>query len=192
MSNCKKIIFSLFIGILFQHAAQLNAQIDISYIDKQIKESKTFEFDYYGNYDYLKNVADGHGISNFNNRLLFNRNIENIHSGNWQNVNFEIARYNNKGNKIQKFQLKRLSKRIEIKKEMFFELTYDWIIYYSLFFLTYIILYLDPEFLIRLNEPNIPSYLILTSISSLIWTCFIYLILLWPVSSDNSLLLFFP
>ncbi len=90
-----------FLIFLLQTNRNIFAQIDISYIDKQIKESKTFEFDYYGNYDYLKNVAAGKGISNFNNKLAFNRNIENIKSGNWQIVNFEIARYNNKGNKTQ-------------------------------------------------------------------------------------------
>jgi len=81
--------------------SQSSAQIDISYIDRQIQESKTFEFDYYGNYDYLKNVADHKGISNWNNKLRFNRNIEKKYSGNWQKVDFEIARYNNKGNRTQ-------------------------------------------------------------------------------------------
>ncbi len=78
-----------------------SAQIDIHYIDRQIQESKTFEFDYYGNYDYLKNVTDSKGISNWNNKLRFNRNIEKKFSGNWQKVNFEVARYNNKGNRTQ-------------------------------------------------------------------------------------------
>ncbi|MBN1292045.1 MAG: hypothetical protein JXB48_09430 [Candidatus Latescibacteria bacterium] len=84
-----------------QQNNQVCSQIDISYIDRQIKESKTFEFDYYGNYDYLKNAADSRGVANLNNKLMLNRNIEKTHWGNWQNVNFEIARYNNKGNKTQ-------------------------------------------------------------------------------------------
>ncbi|MFX0086449.1 MAG: hypothetical protein ACFFAU_12335 [Candidatus Hodarchaeota archaeon] len=79
--------------------------------------------------------------------------------------------------KRQKFQLKQLSKKIKIKKEMFFELTFDWIIYYILFYFAYIFLYLDPEFLVRLNQPNLPFYLIVTSISSFLLTCIFYLIL---------------
>ena len=92
MFKFRRLVCYFFCGLtLIYHNNPVYAQIDISYIDKQIKESKTFEFDYYGNYDYLKNVADGKGISNLNNKLALNRNIEKIRWGNWQNVNFEIS-----------------------------------------------------------------------------------------------------
>ncbi|MHB9028041.1 MAG: hypothetical protein ACYC9O_04690 [Candidatus Latescibacterota bacterium] len=89
------------------------AQMDISYIDRKISKSKTFEFDYYGTYDYLKSVTDRNGTSNWNNRLMFNRNIENTYSGNWQQFNFEIAR--NKTGKNKK-QITRLDSKAGGKK----------------------------------------------------------------------------
>ncbi len=89
------------------------AQLDISYIDRPISKSKTFEFDYYGNYDYLKNITDTKGSSNWNNKLVFNRTIENVYSGNWQKVNFELARNKSKGGKTQ---VTRLDSKIGGKK----------------------------------------------------------------------------
>lgn len=89
------------------------AQMDISYIDRKISESKTFEFDYYGTYDYMKNITDANGVSNWNNRLAFNRNIENVFSGNWQQINFDITR--NKSGKNKK-QLTRLDSKVGGKK----------------------------------------------------------------------------
>ncbi len=94
-------------------AAPVSAQMDISYIDRKISQSKTFEFDYYGTYDYLKSVTDAHGTSNWNNRLVFNRNIENVYSGNWQQVNFDVTRYKSGKNKKQ---LTRLDSKVGGKK----------------------------------------------------------------------------
>ena len=54
------IICSIFMGT----ARPVCAQLDISYVDRTIKQSKTFLFDYYGNFDYLKNIVDAHGTSN--------------------------------------------------------------------------------------------------------------------------------
>lgn len=91
------LIFSIFIVT----ARPVLSQLDISYVDRTIRQSKTFLFDYYGNFDYLKSIVDAHGTTNWNNKLVFNRTIEKGYQGNWQIVNFELTRYKNGKNRKQ-------------------------------------------------------------------------------------------
>ncbi len=82
-------------------SAPAAAQLNISYVDYELKESKTLEFDYYGSYDFLKKYSDVHGRSTLNNKLVLNRDIEHTSWGNWQKARFEIISYNNSGTKSQ-------------------------------------------------------------------------------------------
>jgi hypothetical protein len=86
-------------AILFTTPAA--GQLTIPYVDYTIKESTTLEFDYYGTFDYLKKFNDAHGNTTWNNKLVFNRNIERTYWGTWQKAHFEIIRYDTGGNKRQ-------------------------------------------------------------------------------------------
>lgn len=105
MPHFTLIVLAITVTVLSGFPRIAAAQIDISYVDRQIKESRTLEFDYYSNFDYLRNAGSSGGMSNWNNRLVFNRNVEKTWMGNWQKVKFEVARYNNKGDRTQITQL---------------------------------------------------------------------------------------